>query len=417
MAQPYDILMPNFVGIYQQNVERRRQETERRQQEIRNELVNRAYRDAYNPATGRVDTNALMGTLATGGMGAAIPEVTKTFQDLEQSRIANFSAELENQVNLLKGISDNDQVGFEAWRRNAINRLGPEVAEFIPEQITPEVRRNLILKGTEQYQQGYITANTGDRLRVLATQTYAPGKATEVYNAPINVSEADLLRTRSGAGSGAGYNPNVRTVIDPNDPNQTLLVDAKVYQPGNTLGDEGVIGIATTATLPAKDIAKREATFAKNRGSIESFTAKTDNLIRSLERLRSHPGLDRIIGPIQARTPTLSKEAGSAEALLKNILAQGQFRELQEMRANSPTGGALGNVSNFEVKALQDAFAALDPIQDEQSFRNAIDLVIQQLRDSSGIVQRAFDETYSYRNEQGAAGAASSVDDLLEKYK
>jgi hypothetical protein len=266
-------------------------------------------------------------------------------------------------------------------------------------------------------EQIYREFDLGGTKEIVGSPVYGPPSATPVYSGQVTMDPNEAARARSGAGSGAGYNPNVRTVIDPNDPNQTLLVDAKVYQPGNTLGDEGVIGIATTATLPAKDIAKREATFAKNRGSMESFTAKTDNLIRSLERLRSHPGLDRIIGPIQARTPTLSKEAGSAEALLKNILAQGQFRELQEMRANSPTGGALGNVSNFEVKALQDAFAALDPIQDEQSFRNAIDLVIQQLRDSSGIVQRAFDETYSYRNEQGAAGAASSVDDLLEKYK
>ena len=422
MAQPYNIDMPNLLNYYNVGVDRARtnvkyaqeQEALRKEAE-KNAFVAAAYRRNYDPATGSVNTNALMGELAREGYGADIPAYMQTYQKLEKSRIANFAEELKNQKDLLAGVSD--QASFDAWSANAAARLGPEVAKVIPREYSEDVVRRLRLGADKLNEQIYREFDLGGTKEIVGSPVYGPPSATPVYSGQVTMDPNEAARARSGAGSGAGYNPNVRTVIDPNDPNQTLLVDAKVYQPGNTLGDEGVIGIATTATLPAKDIAKREATFAKNRGSIESFTAKTDNLIRSLERLRSHPGLDRIIGPIQARTPTLSKEAGSAEALLKNILAQGQFRELQEMRANSPTGGALGNVSNFEVKALQDAFAALDPIQDEQSFRNAIDLVIQQLRDSSGIVQRAFDETYSYRNEQGAAGAASSVDDLLEKYK
>ena len=421
MAQPYDINMPNLLNYYNVGVDRARtnlkyaQEQEALRQEAeKNAFVAAAYRRNYDPATGSVNTNALMGELAREGYGKDIPAYMQTYQDLEKGRIANFAEELKNQKGLLAGVSD--QASWDAWSANARTRLGPEIGKFIPAQFSEEAKRKLMMDADKQYEQIYREVDLKGTKEIVGSSVYGPPDATVVYSGQVTMDPNEAARIRSGAG-GAGLKPRYGTVVDPADPLRTLSVDLNVYEPGFTLGDPGVRGIATTATLPAKDRAEREATFEKNRGSMESFTSKTDNLIRSLERLRSHPGLDRVVGPIQARTPTLNKQAGSAEALLKNILAQGQFRELQDMRVNSPAGSGLGNVSNFEVKALQDAFAALDPIQDEQSFRDAIDLVIQQLRDSSDIMRRTFDATYSYRNEQGAAGAASNVDDLLEKYK
>jgi len=52
-------------------------------------------------------------------------------------------------------------------------------------------------------------------------------------------------------------------------------------------------------------------------------------------------------------------EAAQLEGLLKTLQANVAFKALQEMRANSPTGGALGNVSNVEIELL---YQSLSPI-------------------------------------------------------
>ena len=48
------------------------------------------------------------------------------------------------------------------------------------------------------------------------------------------------------------------------------------------------------------------------------------------------------------------------KAALKSAKAFTSFSTLQQMRENSPTGGALGNVSNVELDLLQNAMGALD---------------------------------------------------------
>jgi len=67
------------------------------------------------------------------------------------------------------------------------------------------------------------------------------------------------------------------------------------------------------------------------------------------------------------------------------------------MRAASPTGGALGNISDTEGKYLRSAFGALDPTQTRESFIKGIEDVIAELQGSKSRIQEAFDTTYEYK--------------------
>ncbi len=87
-------------------------------------------------------------------------------------------------------------------------------------------------------------------------------------------------------------------------------------------------------------------------------------------------------------------------------MARGGFAELAAMRQASPTGGALGNISNQEVKYLRDAFGALDTVQDTDTFKQKIDDVIAQLTTSKRNVREEYDNTYEYRTSRGGAPAA-----------
>ena len=61
--------------------------------------------------------------------------------------------------------------------------------------------------------------------------------------------------------------------------------------------------------------------------------------------------------------------------VIKSLQANLGFDELQEMRKNSPTGGALGSVSNLEIGLLISAVTALDPGMGVKAFNEQLDLV------------------------------------------
>ena len=56
------------------------------------------------------------------------------------------------------------------------------------------------------------------------------------------------------------------------------------------------------------------------------------------------------------------------ETTLDTIKANVGFDKLQQMRANSPTGAALGSVSDFENKMLQSVIASLATSQSKEQF-------------------------------------------------
>ena len=95
--------------------------------------------------------------------------------------------------------------------------------------------------------------------------------------------------------------------------------------------------------------------------------------------------------------------------MLNKILARGQFRELQNMRVNSPTGGALGNISDTEGKRLREAFGAFDQTQGKEDFQKSIDDAINQLQFSKQNIAGAFNDTYSYRSGGASATPAASI--------
>jgi hypothetical protein len=174
--------------------------------------------------------------------------------------------------------------------------------------------------------------------------------------------------------------------------------------------DPEVVGKTERVKITSREAAKRDATFNKVNASYKAHEAKADDLITLLNELKESKGLPQLLGPIESRLPTFRQATADAEAKLKTIVARGQFRELQEMRNNSPTGGALGNVSNFEIQALQNAFAQLDTAQSEESFTKAIDRVVEELQRSKRNLREGFEDTYGYRENRAGAISDESSD-------
>jgi hypothetical protein len=61
------------------------------------------------------------------------------------------------------------------------------------------------------------------------------------------------------------------------------------------------------------------------------------------------------------------------------------FDNLSEMRQNSPTGGALGNVSDTELRLLSSTLGSLDPRQGGPSLRENIALIKGLMNDDPSL--------------------------------
>ena len=160
--------------------------------------------------------------------------------------------------------------------------------------------------------------------------------------------------------------------------------------------------------LSPKDVQAREAKYPQATLALRTFDEKTDELISDLKTLKNHPGLSGITGLIAGRTPAVTGDARNAKAILDKILARGGFQELQNLRNASPTGGALGQVSNTENQFLRQAFGTLDPVQDTKDFKRGVDQVIRELEGSKSRVRDAYDLTYEYRAGQAPAAPGES---------
>jgi hypothetical protein len=168
----------------------------------------------------------------------------------------------------------------------------------------------------------------------------------------------------------------------------------------------GLVEVKNDAQLPPQEIQKREALFPKAKQAVQTVNANMDTLAQDLETLANHPGLSGITGIVFGRTPGITPQAREAEALYNKIVARGGFSELQAMRAASPTGGALGNVSNQEGTQLKQSFAEIGREQATPSVQAALKRAAENARLFKQRAQEAYDDTYEYRNSMNPSRTA-----------
>lgn len=126
-------------------------------------------------------------------------------------------------------------------------------------------------------------------------------------------------------------------------------------QNGNLVRQEVIPGGPVEAGQKAD--AEKAAAAAADKANAASVV--TQDIDRALKIIEDHPNLTTSIGGAASQgipgTP-----AYNVAALLTTVRANAGFDKLQAMRAASPTGGALGQVSNFENELLQSVIGNLD---------------------------------------------------------
>ena len=157
---------------------------------------------------------------------------------------------------------------------------------------------------------------------------------------------------------------------------------------------------------------KTQINMAKDTASRDSMASDLDRLGTSAEELMKHPGLDAITGVMGSRTPNLTDNARNAAAKLDKLKSQVGFTVLQNMRNNSKTGGALGNVSDNEGKRLENNLAALDRAQSYEEYKKELANIVNYVKEAKARVSHAW--AMQWGNEKKVlTESAKSADDFL----
>jgi hypothetical protein len=159
-------------------------------------------------------------------------------------------------------------------------------------------------------------------------------------------------------------------------------------------------GQQTTAVQTATNQADREKNFTKAQTALNQFEQQTQMLTDTIDKalqLAQSPWATGYGNMALGGLP--NTEARALNNYLNTIKANIGFDRLQQMREASPTGGALGAVSEMENRLLQAVQGALDPMQQGQLVQN-----LQTIRQLYPTVleekRRAFNQDYGAMMQQ-----------------
>lgn len=164
-----------------------------------------AYRGATGP-DGQINRNALFGSLAKAGQGAAIPGIQKNFSDSDRAGIESEKAKLEAQLKtfevsgqIMSGVKD--QATWDRARAQAAQIFGAQAAEKMPLQYDPALvqeKQNQALTVKDQLEQKWkaMSYTTPDANARLSADTSRANN-----QASVGASYANAAATRAVAAS------------------------------------------------------------------------------------------------------------------------------------------------------------------------------------------------------------------------
>jgi hypothetical protein len=272
---------------------------------------------------------------------------------------------------------------------------------------------------------GMEKLSLGARIGIIMSDPEAAAKALLQHQAAQNKNHTTFGQTTDAAGNkkDAWIDPRSRT-IDP------------VTQPGAAPAPAGAPGpFATTAATgkpyapPPRSAGIAPAPPGANTEEWAKLQTKREFAEQAGAKNKQTHGnvvmqdIDRALGKVKdAWIPTTGPvgsvaqylpgtNAHDVQNLITTIKANAGFEQLQQMRASSPTGAALGPVSDTENKLLQSTIGSLEQSQSERQFKENL-MRVRKIYNE--VVNGPGAEEPS--PESAPSTSAPTVDDLLKKY-
>lgn len=141
-----------------------------------------------------------------------------------------------------------------------------------------------------------------------------------------------------------------------------------------------------------------------------------DNIGRAIQDIQANPGITTgLVGGLASAVP--GSPAYALAKKLETIKANVGFDKLQSMRENSPTGGALGQVSDFENRQLQAIFGNLEQAQSADDLLYNLQLLQQVLANSKDARRRAYARDFGEEASVPVSPGGGGVVDYRDYFK
>lgn len=161
--------------------------------------------------------------------------------------------------------------------------------------------------------------------------------------------------------------------------------------------------VAVPADLMALPVKARMDTFNKRMAEvpvqtahINSAAASLDNVADTARLILNHPSLSAatgITGTITTKIPGFGPY--NVQQIIDSLEAKLAFASLGDLRSQSKTGGALGQVSDREEAMLQKAIASVKLAQNETDVKRALQDVINYSVGAKDRLIKAYEQTYA----------------------
>ena len=174
------------------------------------------------------------------------------------------------------------------------------------------------------------------------------------------------------------------------------------------------------AAIPAKSEAEKQAELEKNKTArtteVMASTSEMNMLSDEVKKAKDMSSSFRtgLIGSIASTIP--GTEAHNLSKRLDSIKAIVGFDKLSEMRRTSPTGGALGNITERELALLQAVWGSVEQSQTKEQFNSNLDRLEKQAKESWDRVNAAYELDYGTKAPSATSGG-QSLEDRLNRYK
>lgn len=157
---------------------------------------------------------------------------------------------------------------------------------------------------------------------------------------------------------------------------------------GGTVGNKAL----TTKPLTEPQAIKLRTDVAKDYKSATTTLAQMDDLLDSIDAVKTAPGLSAATGYIGKYVPSIPEgKAAQAETRIANL--RGKVTALG--KATAAMSGAIGSIANQEWKILADQIAALDEVKGKGPLLEQIALVEQQAIGARERIRDAYEKTRS----------------------
>lgn len=124
------------------------------------------------------------------------------------------------------------------------------------------------------------------------------------------------------------------------------------------------VGEGSYQMEPVPGSPPEKADVARKRASQQVADIVTTDIDRALEKIAGATlPVTGALGAVTRRVP--GTPAFNIDELMESVRANVSFDKLQALRDASPTGGALGNVTEYEVRRLESALGSLSVAQSE----------------------------------------------------